>query len=174
MSKNDHLLLVIKQDTGRCAFYNKKGEVSPEAEDGKEIRIRYERPYDAKFSKHDDSSLVERLPLAATIPEKIIFGMDKGRPEEFRLALGFASADTAPPDPTVAIWARLKGKKLADHEFIIGGPEQHIYFPMSRFLGKDGRDQGTPDTVISCVQRLEDIRFMKNSNVSEWELLHEM
>ena len=170
----DYQSLVFRPETGRIMIMNHAGEVSSEAKDGVELRFNQQRPFDTKFPSIDSSVVIQRLPVSAVLPDWKINGMVTGKPEEFRVALGFTSKETSPLVPTVAIWASVKSKKMTNYELILGGPDLNVFFPMSKFLGLDGKSQGSMDTIISLTQPTASLRFIKRNSVTEWNLIQEV
>ena len=49
-----------------------------------------------------------------------------------------------------------------------------VFFPMSKFLGLDGKSQGSMDTIISLTQPTASLRFIKRNGVTEWNLIQEV
>ena len=142
--------------------------------DGTEIRFNYLRPFEGKPAKVEDSVEVQRLPASAMIPEKKVAAMSTGKIEEFVVNCGFLAPDLAPQVPTVAAWVSMKGRSIAHHEFVYAGPTLEVYFMMEKWLGRDGRDQGSPETLISLTQPASGLKFKRNSSVSEWAPIQEM
>ena len=173
MSKEYHGL-AIKPETGRLIVLNKNAEVSSEAQDGRELRFNTKRPFDLKFPEIKESVIVQRLPVSAILPDWKINGLATGKQEEFRVALGFTSKEASPLVHTIAVWAAMKSKKVVQFEFLLGGPDLNVFFPMSKFLGLDGRSQGSKDTIVSLTQPASSLKFIKKSNVTEWRLIQEL
>ena len=168
------LTVAIQHETGRLVYVNKSGEVSAEAVDGAVIRFDHHHPYEVKFAKRENSSVVQRLPFTAILPERMLSCLGKGRPEEFRANLGFVDPGSVPDSLTMAVWVAMKGKKMSCYEFIPGGADLHVFFTLSKWLGKDGRSSGAPDTIISLTQSPNKIRFKRNQSTSGWVLMSEV
>ena len=173
MPNNNYLVMALKPETLLPIFVNKSGEVAGEAADGAEIRFNYLRPFEAKYVKVDDSVIIDRLPLAAMIPDWRINSLATGKVEMFAKSLGFSDAQAAPLKPTIAIWSQIMGQTFS-FELVYGGPNLEILFPMSKWLGAHKRAQGGPDTIISACQPASTIRFRKKSTVTDWNLIQEM
>ena len=139
-------------DVARLLYINKGGEASSEALDGIELRLNDKRPYDVKFPSREESIIIQRLPISASLPITKINSMSMGKQEQFAVSMGFGSPETGPSTLTIALWASLKSKKISSWEYLYGGPDLHVYFKMDRWLGKDGRVQGSQDTLISLTQ----------------------
>ena len=170
---SEYLGVALHHETGRLMYINQASELSSEATDGKELRFNPMRPFDVKFPKTDDSYIVQRLPLTAIIPERQINGFSTGRQEEYSVSQGFYSTDSAPLSPTIAMWASIKCKKLVNYEFIYAGPDLDIVFPMSKFLGMDKKLGGSQDTLVSLTQTASSLKFLRKSNVTEWQSIQE-
>ena len=170
---SDYLGVAIRPDVARLMYTNKNSEASSEAMDGIELRFNEKRPYDTRFPSREESVVVQRLPISATLPANKINSMSTGKQEQFAVSLGFKTPEASPSRPTIALWASLKSKRISSWEYLYGGPDLNVFFKMDRWLGKDGRAQGSQDTLISLTQPASSLRFNKKSNVSSWQLIQE-
>ena len=168
MPSNTHITMALKPETLRPTFMNKLKEISMDAPDGAEIRFNYQHPYDSKFAKVEDSVIIDRLPITALMSDQKINSFATGKVEEFAAKIGLFETE----DPTVALWVQILGTTFS-FEFVYGGNDIEILFPMSKWMGSHGRDQGCPETLISARQISSSIRFKKKNNVSDWVLIQE-
>ena len=90
---NNYLVMALKPETLLPVFINKSGEVAGEAVDGAEIRFSYQRPFEAKYLKVDETVIIDRLPLAALIPDWKINSLATGKVEMFARSLGFSDSE---------------------------------------------------------------------------------
>ena len=74
---------------------------------------------------------------------------------------------------TAAVHITMNEGTLGSLEFLMGGPDLDINFKLSAFMGREGKKVGGPDTNIKVKQSIADLRFRRNTHVTDWELLHE-
>ena len=169
----DYMGIAIKPETQRLVFIDKNGCISAEARHGDELRFAYPVPYSMVYPKYEDSVLVGRLPLSSTLPDLKIDSFTTGRPEEFRSALGFANAETAPCRPTIALWSALKNRAFSAFELLYGGQDLNVTFGVNKWLGCTGKAGIDPDTKISLCQPGMGMKFKRNCHTTGWALLNE-
>ena len=167
------LTVAIRKETGRQVYIGKDGKIADYAKEGTEVRLDYQKPYLLKPSSLENSTSVTWLPKQASLPVSRIAAMATGAVEEYVASLGFAEPENSPKEPTVALWMNFDRDGLAMHEYVIGGPDQAIKFPLSMFMGMAGREAGAPDTQLIMTQKLSDIVFKKNKHVTSWMLFSE-
>ena len=117
--------------------------------------------------------MVERLPFNALASVPKISALACGAVEEFRHEIGFTQEETRPNTTTVALHCAVKKNASHAFTFIVGGEDLDVQFPMSAFLGLEGKNAGKADTIISLKQDTAGIKFRKNSHVTSWEKIQE-
>ena len=119
-------------------------------------------PYGSRFLPIKETTLVQRLPVAAILPEGKINGFSTENPESYMASIGFCDEDTSPTSPTIAIWTSFKEKRLHSFEFCYGGPNLDVYLPLGKWFGCGKLAQGSADTIMSLSQEACSLRFLKN------------
>ena len=127
------------------------------------------------FTAAEASLGVDRLPMMATASAPKIARLTCGSVEEFRhdTGLSLSQGDGGPTNPTIGLHCSVKNNALYQFEFVLGGGFLDIEFKMSMFLGKEQKNAGSPDTVISVKEDLAGVKFRHNSHVSDWEPLQD-
>ena len=173
MSPNDYITMAISSETGRPVFIDKDGGISDHAIDGVQVMMNCQKPHDEVYVRFEEASPVNRLPFVATAPVPRIASLACGDIEEFFHQIGFCLEDSSPKESTAALYFTLKNNALYTVEYLIGGQELDIRFKMSTFLGRDGKEVGGSETEVHAKQKISDIRFRRNSHVTNWSPIHE-
>ena len=165
------LTVAICKDTGKLVLLNQQGAMASEAVTGTLLIIDSANPF--ALQPISSGLEVKVLPLTEALPSSRIQAMMAGPPEAFRAEIGFSNPESAPAQPTIALWLAVREDGVPKtHEFLVGGPSIDVKFTMARFFGLDGKSAGGADVEIQARQDTSLMKFRQGSNVSEWELLH--
>ena len=169
----EYVTLCLDRETGRPLFVDREGGVAHSAPDGAVIKMDYVHPYVVKYVEEEDATLVTRLPLTSMMPVQKIKSMSTGSLEEFVVAIGFCDPDYCPDELTCCLWMKFRGGAMEMHEFVYGGPDLVVKFPMSWWMGAEKKNAGRPESVVSVTQAASGIKFRRNSHVTTWERIQD-
>ena len=100
------LTVAICKDTGKLVILNQQGAMASKAVTGTLLIIDRANPF--TLLPISSGFEVKVLPLTKALPTARIQGMLAGLPEAFRAEIGFSNPESAPAQPTIALWLAVR------------------------------------------------------------------
>ena len=160
--------LVLEKETGKSKLLDPLNEEIKFTE-GLDIKIDHGNPFRATYVTGDRAAKVVPLPPDIKLSSKRINSMNIGAPEKFRSKIELTDEMT---NLTVALWLEFLQGGLRRFEFLVGGNDLNIEFPISMLAGHDGLGF-PPDTMIRASQKPTGISFKQTSHISGWMKIEE-
>ena len=156
--------LVIERETGISKLLNQRNE-EVKFEDGMLVKIDRGDPFKLVTVVGGRASDVLPLPACTRLTDRRLDAMMTGPVKKFRADINLTDETQY---LTVGLWLQFQAGGPKRYEFILGGPEVVIDFPVSNLGGHDGISGATPETRIMARQRPSGIRIKPGNHVSGW------